>query len=294
MYVIETKGLSKSYGKDRGICEVDLNVKEGEIFGFVGPNGAGKSTTIRTLLNFLFPTGGSAKIFGLDIVKDSTEIKKQVGYVPGEIKFYDEVKVKDIIKYSASFYEGASKEDMDELYKIFDLDPEKKMSDLSLGNKKKVAIVQALINKPKLLILDEPTNGLDPLIQKRLFEYLEKMKKDGATIFFSSHNLVDVENICDRVAVIKEGKIIDTIEIDKLLEKSCLNINVISDDLNKELIEKLGGKILSSNSNEFVFSFNGRVDDLIKSLSKYNISKLLIEEQKLEDKFMNYYEKGDK
>lgn len=171
MYIIETKNLCKSYGKNRGIIDINLKVKEGEIFGFVGPNGAGKSTTIRTILNFIFPTSGSGKILGKDIVKESSEIKKYIGYVPSEVKFYDEVKVKDIIKYSASFYEGVNKEEVDNLYKILDVDINKKMSELSLGNKKKVAIVQALIHNPKLLILDEPTNGLDPLIQKNYLNY---------------------------------------------------------------------------------------------------------------------------
>lgn len=294
MYIIETNKLSKSYGKNRGICDVDLKIKEGEIFGFVGPNGAGKSTTIRTLLNFIFPTGGSAKIFGMDIVKDSKEIKKQIGYVPSEVKFYDESKVKDIVNYSASFYGGCSQEEINELYKLLDVDPEKKMCELSLGNKKKVAVIQAVIHKPKLLILDEPTNGLDPLIQKRMFELLEKARNNGTTIFFSSHNLVDVENVCDRVAVIKEGKIVDTIVIDKLLQKSGVKVVVQSDEIKDKDITDLGGKIISSESKDIIFTFEGNVDKLIKSLAKFKLKKLLITEQNLEDKFMNYYEKEDK
>lgn len=292
MYVIETSKLSKSYGKSRGICDVDLKIKEGEIFGFVGPNGAGKSTTIRTLLNFIFPTSGSAKIFGKDIVKEGSEIKKWIGYVPSEIKFYDQVKVKDIIKYSADFYNGANQEDIEELYKILDVNPEKKMSELSLGNKKKVAIVQALINKPKLLILDEPTNGLDPLIQKRLFELLEKARNNGTTIFFSSHNLVEIEKVCDRVAVIREGKIIDTIAIDKSIKKSAVNVTIVSDEVNKNIIKNLGGNVVYEDKGEIVFEFNGDINSLVQSLSKFTLKKLLIVEQSLEDRFMNYYDKG--
>lgn len=292
MYVIETSKLSKSYGKSRGICDVDLKIKEGEIFGFVGPNGAGKSTTIRTLLNFIFPTSGSAKIFGKDIVKEGSEIKKWIGYVPSEIKFYDQVKVKDIIKYSADFYNGANQEDIEELYKILDVNPEKKMSELSLGNKKKVAIVQALINKPRLLILDEPTNGLDPLIQKRLFELLEKARDNGTTIFFSSHNLVEIEKVCDRVAVIREGKIIDTIAIDKSIKKSAVNVTIVSDEVNKNIIKNLGGNVIYEDKGEIVFEFNGDINSLVKSLSKFTLKKLLIAEQSLEDRFMNYYDKG--
>ena len=184
MYIIETNNLTKSYGKSRGIIDVNLKVKEGEIFGFVGPNGAGKSTTIRTLLNFIFPTSGSAKMLGKDIVKESNAIKKYIGYVLSEVRFYDEIKVKDIIKYSSSFYSGVIQEEVDNLYRLLDVDINKKMSELSLGNKKKVAIVQALIHKPKLLILDEPTNGLDPLIQKKLFELLEEERKKELQFFY--------------------------------------------------------------------------------------------------------------
>lgn len=293
MYIIETNNLCKSYGKSRGIIDVNLKIKEGEIFGFVGPNGAGKSTTIRTLLNFIFPTSGSAKILGKDMVKESSEIKKYIGYVPSEVKFYDEVKVKDIIKYSASFYNNVSQEEVDKLYKILDVDINKKMSELSLGNKKKVAIVQALIHKPKLLILDEPTNGLDPLIQKKLFELLEEARKNGTTVFLSSHNLVEVESLCDRVAVIKDGKIIDTIVIEKLAKKLGLRIVIKSNEINEDKINEINGQVISKEKNEFIFHYNNGVDALVKELSKYKIEKLLISEQTLEDTFMNYYEGKD-
>lgn len=293
MYVIETNNLCKSYGKSRGIIDVNLKIKEGEIFGFVGPNGAGKSTTIRTLLNFIFPTSGSAKILGKDIVKESSEIKKYIGYVPSEVKFYDEVKVKDIIKYSASFYNNVSQEEVDKLYKILDVDINKKMSELSLGNKKKVAIVQALIHRPKLLILDEPTNGLDPLIQKKLFELLEEARENGTTVFLSSHNLVEVENLCDRVAVIKDGKIIDTIVIEKLSKKLGLKVVIKSNEINEYKIKEINGQVISKEKDEFIFHYNNGVDTLIKELSKYKIEKLLISEQTLEDTFMNYYEGKD-
>lgn len=295
MYAIETSNLSKSYGKNRGIIDVNLKIKEGEIFGFVGPNGAGKSTTIRTLLNFIFPTGGSAKILGFDIVKESREIKEHIGYVPSEVKFYDEIKVKDIIKYSSSFYDGVNQEEVDKLYKLLEVDIDKRMSELSLGNKKKVAIVQALIHKPKLLILDEPTNGLDPLIQKRLFELLKNANKEGTTVFFSSHNLVEVENFCDRVAVIKEGKIIDTVVLEKLSKKAALNVVLRCKEINEEIIEEFGGQFISKEKDEFVFHYRNDIDSLVKKLSVYKINKLLISEQTLEDTFMNYYEsKGDR
>lgn len=291
MYAIETKSLTKSYGKNRGIVDVNLAVKEGEIFGFVGPNGAGKSTTIRTLLNFIFPSSGEGKIFGKDIVKESSEIKKILGYVPSEVKFYDDVKVSDIIKYSASFYGSCSSEEIENLSKKLEVEVEKKMGELSLGNKKKVAIVQALIHNPKILILDEPTNGLDPLIQKKLFEILLDKNKTGTTVFLSSHNLVEVENFCHRVAIIKDGKIVDTIEIGKLTKNLGLKVTVEAEELKIEDIEAINGEVISVKDKEITFNYSNGADKLIKELSKYSINKILIHEQNLEDTFMNYYER---
>lgn len=164
------------------------------------------------------------------------------------------------------------------------------MSELSLGNKKKVAIVQALIHKPKLLILDEPTNGLDPLIQKRLFELLEEAKKNGTTVFLSSHNLVEIEKFCDRVAVIKDGKIIDTIVMDKLYNNLGLKVVIKSNEINEEKIKEMGGDITFRDKDEFIFSYSNSIDSLIKELSRYKIEKLLISEKTFEDMFMNYYE----
>lgn len=299
MKIIETNNLTKSYKKNRGIESINISVNEGEIYGFIGPNGAGKSTTIKTLLNFVYPTDGSGTIFGMDIVKESCKIKENIGYVPSEVKYYDTVKVKDIMKYAQSFYPNVSDEDLGKICMDLELDMEKKMGELSLGNKKKVAIAQALIQNPKLLILDEPTNGLDPLMQKKLFNILVEEKKKGNTVFLSSHNLNEVQNLCDRVAVIKEGKIIDVIELEKATETLGLKITLTSKDINKEIILDLGGKILSeakdeNKNNSFVFLYYKDANSLVKELSKYTIEELLIEKENLEDTFLNYYEnKGE-
>ena len=187
MNVIEINNLSKYYGKSRGIEDVSFKVEEGEIFGFIGPNGAGKSTTIRTLLSLIYPSSGSATIFGKDCIKFAPEIAKEIGYLPSEVFYYDKMKVMDLLNYSASFYKKDCSKRIKYLAEVMDLDLKKKIEDLSFGNKKKVGIVQALLHEPKLIILDEPTSGLDPLMQQKFFALLLEENKKGATILLSSH-----------------------------------------------------------------------------------------------------------
>lgn len=290
MNVIEIKNLTKVYGKNRGIQDINISVKEGEIYGFIGPNGAGKSTTIKTLLNFIYPTSGEALIFGMDSVKESEKIKEYIGYVPSEVRYYDDVKVKDIIKYAQSFYPKSNKEYVDRICNELELDMNKKMGELSLGNKKKVAIAQSLINNPKLLILDEPTNGLDPLMQKKLFNILIEEKEKGNTVFLSSHNLVEVQNLCDRVCVIKEGKIVDIIEIEKSKTELKLKVTLRSSDITDNIVLNLSDKILDKNGKLYTFIYSKNIDSLVKELANYKIDELLIEKENLEDAFLNYYE----
>lgn len=290
MNAIEIKNLTKVYGKNRGIQDINISVKEGEIYGFIGPNGAGKSTTIKTLLNFIYPTSGEALIFGMDSVKESEKIKEYVGYVPSEVRYYDDVKVKDIIKYAQSFYPKSKKEYVDRICNELELDMNKKMGELSLGNKKKVAIAQSLINNPKLLILDEPTNGLDPLMQKKLFNILIEEKEKGNTVFLSSHNLVEVQNLCDRVCVIKEGKIVDIIEIEKSKTELKLKVTLSSSDITDDIVLNLSDKILDKNGKLYTFIYSKNIDSLVKELANYKIDELLIEKENLEDAFLNYYE----
>lgn len=290
MNAIEIKNLTKVYGKNRGIQDINISVKEGEIYGFIGPNGAGKSTTIKTLLNFIYSTSGEALIFGMDSVKESEKIKEYVGYVPSEVRYYDDVKVKDIIKYAQSFYPKSNKEYVDRICNELELDMNKKMGELSLGNKKKVAIAQSLINNPKLLILDEPTNGLDPLMQKKLFNILIEEKEKGNTVFLSSHNLVEVQNLCDRVCVIKEGKIVDIIEIEKSKTELKLKVTLSSSDITDDIVLNLSDKILDKNGKLYTFIYSKNIDSLVKELANYKIDELLIEKENLEDAFLNYYE----
>lgn len=206
--VIALNKLTKSYGKHRGIEEISFTVERGEIFGFIGPNGAGKSTTIRTLMGLLKPTGGTASVFGLDCGRQASEIAKDVGYLPSENCYYNSMKVKEMLLYTAELYGVAGHNRMEALAERLNLDLSRRIGDLSLGNKKKVGIVSALLPSPKLLIMDEPTSGLDPLIQQTFYDLLKEENERGTTIFLSSHVLSEVQRLCDRVAILREGKLV--------------------------------------------------------------------------------------
>ncbi|MFH1944751.1 MAG: ABC transporter ATP-binding protein, partial [Acidobacteriota bacterium] len=223
---IKTTNLTKNYGRHRGIVDLNLYVEPGEIFGFIGPNGAGKSTTIRTLLGLLFPTSGSGTIFGLDIVKQSKEIKKQIGYMPSEVGYYHRMDVRELLNYSARFYEIDAAQRIEELAHLFALELDRKILDLSRGNQKKVSILQSLLHRPRLLILDEPTSGLDPLMQAKYFNILREENSRGTTVFFSSHTLSEVQAMCRRVAIVREGRIAAVEDIESLRKKQLRKIQV--------------------------------------------------------------------
>lgn len=290
MNIIEIKNLTKSYGKNRGISDVNLTVNKGEIFGFIGPNGAGKSTTIKLLLNLIFPTSGEAKILGLDCITETERIKESIGYVPSEVRYYDNMTVKELLDYAKSFRRDVDNEYVAELCKTFDVELTKGMSELSLGNKKKVAIVQALLHKPQLLILDEPTNGLDPLIQQKLFNTLLKVKEAGTTIFLSSHNLTEVEEFCDRVAIIKEGKIIEVRNIADFAHKKVKRVTVKLTENIQEQLKTIGAENLEVEKNSISFNYTGDINKLLSLVSQYKLDDLIIEEKKLSEVFMSYYE----
>lgn len=291
MTVIETHKLTKYYGKSRGIVDVDLSIEKGEIFGFIGPNGAGKSTTIRSLMGLIFPTGGSGTIFGLDIVKDSKQIKKRVGYLPGEVEYYDKMSVLELMEYSARFYRVALGHRFQELADAFEVELKRDISDLSAGNKKKVSILQCLAHEPELLILDEPTNGLDPLMQQRFYEVLKQENERGVTVFFSSHILGEVEKICKRVAIIKEGRIVALEEIGALRKKHLVRIQVEFAEPVREQELKIPGSVSVEKRNSgFQILYSGAVNPLLESLSRWKIRNIAIEEPSLEEVFLHYYE----
>lgn len=285
--------LTKYYNKDaRGIIDVSLGIKEGEVFGFIGPNGAGKSTTVRTLLNLIFPTSGNASVMNLDIVKDTVEIRKNVGYIASEINYYGDMTVRNFLEYSAKFYEVEYEERLVYLAEKLELDLTRKIEDLSFGNKKKVAIVQAFMHQPKVLILDEPTSGLDPLMQTIFFELLEEERKRGATIFFSSHILGEVQRICDRVGIIKEGQLVKIEKIEDLMNNQAKNIRLVTNEaLNLNNADIVNMKKVG---NVITFTYTGKINELLSLLMGVNVIDLTISEPTLEEIFMHYYEREEK
>ncbi|MDF2987837.1 MAG: transporter [Eubacterium sp.] len=292
MSVIEIKNLTKTYGKARGITDVSFNVEEGEVFGFIGPNGAGKSTTIRTILSLIYPTGGSAKIFGMDCIKNAPEIAREIGYLPSEVFYYDKMKVMDVLKYSASFYKKDCSKRIRDLAEIMDLDLKKRVDDLSFGNKKKVGIVQALLHEPRLIILDEPTSGLDPLMQQKFFDLLEEENKKGSAILMSSHVLSEVQRMCTRVAIIKEGKIIKLEKMSNLTENNYKKFKLeLRTSIDRSIFNIPGVSNLELKGGVLSFLFKGNVNNILSKITEVELKNIWIEEPSLEEIFMHYYEK---
>jgi len=290
--VIDITDLSKFYGKARGIEHINLEINEGDIFGFIGPNGAGKSTTIRILMNMIFPTGGSARIMGMDVIRETKKIKTSVGYIPSDANAYPSMDVHEFLDYCIRFYQVKNGEQrISELTKMFELDLNRKIADLSLGNRKKVSIVQSLLHSPKLLILDEPTTGLDPLMQSVFFELLRSENLKGMTIFFSSHILVEVQMLCKRVAIIKEGKIIQLEDISDLRKKQLKKVAIeFNNNADKENIIIPGVESVINGPGSLIsFMYSGNINELIGFLSGKKIVNLMIEEPSLDEIFLHYY-----
>jgi ABC-2 type transport system ATP-binding protein len=290
MSVIEVTNLTKYYGKARGIVNVSFGVEEGEIFGFIGPNGAGKSTTIRLLLSLIHPTSGSAKVFGKDVTTHGPEIRRDIGYLPSEVYYYEGMKVKDLLKYSASFYDCDCTERLHKLSETMELEMNRRISDLSYGNKKKVGIVQGLLHSPKLLFLDEPTAGLDPLMQRKFFDLIREENTRGVTVFFSSHILGEVQRLCTRVGIIREGSIAEISDIRTLQQNNYKKVRVTADGLDPASFELPGVTNLQSENGMVHFFFKGDINVVLQKISGIQVSDVTIEEPTLEEIFMHYYE----
>lgn len=289
MEAIQTVGLTKYYGKARGIVGLDLQVEQGEYFGFIGPNGAGKSTTIRTLLGLISPSSGSAQVLGLDVRKDKEAILARVGYLPSEAAFWSGMKVREVLRLSAELRKADCAAEAERLCQRLQLDQSRKVDELSFGNRKKVAIVCALQSCPELLILDEPTGGLDPLMQHEFFDILRERNEAGATVFLSSHVLSEIQRNCRRAAVIREGRVIACDRVEALAKTNAKRITVRG-RIDLEGLEDV--RDLTVRENGLSFLYGGEIKPLLRRLAEGEVEDFSAAEPDLEEIFLHYYEKG--
>ena len=286
--ILEIVNLKKYYGQSRGVEDVTIKLKKGEVYGFIGPNGAGKSTTIRTILTLLNKNNGKILIDGEELNKDNINQKEMIGYLPSEINLYEDLTVKEMLDFHESFYNKNLTKRRKELVKKLKLDVNKKIEDLSLGNLKKLGIVLALMHEPKLLILDEPTSGLDPIMQNIFYELLLEEKNKGTTILYSTHVLSELTKICDRIGIIKDGIIIKEDTVENILKNNKTYLTIESENIEK-IKQDIKLKIIHENDNTIKFLNDKNVNEIIKTLSKYQLNKLLLEEVSIEDMFIEYY-----
>ena len=286
--ILKVNNLTKYYGKILGVSNLSFSLDEGEVFGFIGPNGAGKSTTIRSIMNLINKNEGTILIDGKEFNRNDISLKEIVGYLPSEIHLYDDLTVKEMLDYHESFYKKNIHKRRCELVKKLKLDESKKIEDLSFGNLKKVGIVLAFMHGPKLLILDEPTSGLDPIMQQIFYKLLQEEKKKGTTILYSTHILSEVSKICDRVGIIKEGRLLKIERMEEMLRNNLTFVTVESKEIDK-IIEDL--KLNEKEKDNYTIRFKNNLlpNQLIESLSHYKIDRILIEEATLDDIFLHYY-----
>lgn len=299
--VISTSQLSKKYPGSPfyAVKNLTLSIPEGEIYGFLGPNGAGKSTTIRLLLNLIQPSSGSAQILGQDIVKDSVQIRHEIGYLSGEFIAYEKMTVKQFFEYMKSLHPFENKKYLKELITLFKLNDNKKIGELSKGNRQKVGIIQALMHQPKVLILDEPTGGLDPLMQEAFYQLIRDCKDKGVTAFISSHNLTEVKKMCDRVGIIRDGELVAEKTIDDLAQEAQQSLSITFHDKTPSIsdLRKLScvRSVTADGAQTLTFHTRGQLQPLLKILAQYPVQSLHTYELDLETEFIKYYEtKGNR
>jgi len=295
LYAAETNNLIKSYGKTRGVTGVNLAVRDGEIFGFIGPDGAGKTTTIRLLLGLLKPTSGEAKLFNRKVPPGGGRLYRRVGYVPAEVQFYPEMTGRDMLEYARGFYHSIDDQWVEELVDRLNLDPDRKFKAYSHGNRKKLGLIQALLHKPRLIILDEPGSGLDPLIRQEMFKIFEEMNQKGATIFFSTHEIEEIERVCHRVAMINNGSIIHQCPVDELpgREIRVLEIKLAGREASSEALSRIGtAEKFSSRSGYYRIISRLPVNQLTKELSRFDLEYLKVTDPSLEEIFFSFYQSG--
>ena len=294
--VIHTKNLSKSFGEIEAVVDVDLDVRPGEIFGYLGPNGAGKSTTIRMLLDHIRPTRGTATVLGMDARRDSVEIRRNIGYLPGEFALYDHMTGRAMLNYFANLRGGVDRQYVDDLTTRLDANLDRRFAHLSRGNKQKVGLLQALMHKPQLVILDEPTSGLDPLIQHEFYEVLDELKAEGHTVFFSSHVLPEVQRVSDRVGIIRKGRLVAVEDVNSLIDRATLHrfeIEFASDVSESDFQNIPGASDVLVKGRTLTVSITGSPDALIKAVARREVMKLVTHEASLDDIFLTFYSEDE-
>jgi ABC-2 type transport system ATP-binding protein len=293
--VIRTECVSKHYGRHLGIDGVDLEVRAGEVFGYLGPNGAGKTTTIRILMGFLRADSGKGEVFGLDIHKDSVAIRRKVGFLPGEVHLYENLSGREYLRFFANLRGGRGWPQAEELASRLDCPLLRPLHSLSLGNKRKIGLIQAFMHKPELLILDEPTSGLDPIIRHEIFRMIDEAKAWGQTVFFSSHNLPEVERACDRVAIIRQGRIAATEKIEELKARSLRGLEIhFNEDIDPQVFGSIAGlEILVLGKRSLKGRMKGEMDALLKAAARFKVNDFNSQEPDLEEIFLAYYGKDE-
>jgi ABC-2 type transport system ATP-binding protein len=291
MNVIETERLTKSYGSHRGIIEVDLVVQEGEVFGFLGPNGAGKTTTIRTLLDLIRPTSGTARVFGIESSADPVAIHRRIGYIPGEFTLYDRLTGGQTIEYFGNLRGGVDPAYRAALIERFDVDPSRKFKEYSKGNKQKIGLVIALQHRPELLVLDEPTSGLDPLIQQSFYALVREAQAEGRTVFLSSHILSEVERTCDRVAIIRDGRLVKVDSVEGLRDLAHHEVELrFVDGVPAEAFEGLPGvSDIVVSDHVLRMRVSGPITPVVQAAARYELLDFVSREPTLEETFLAQY-----
>ena len=300
---ILTQRLTKSYGKQRGVVDLDLEVPPGRVFGFLGPNGAGKSTTIRVLLDLLRPTTGRASVLGLDSRRDSCAIRRRSGYLPGELSLYPRLTGHETLRYFANLRGGVDKGYVDDLCRRLDFDAGRKVADLSTGNKRKLGLIQAFMHRPELLILDEPTVGLDPLVQHEFHHLIEEAREAGQTVFLSSHVLPEVQRVCDRVAFVREGELVAVEDVAALTGRAVREVEVtFATPMSPSAFEGVDGVTNvtangtgpgagpgAAGAHTLRLTVSGSLDAIVKMLARYEVVTMTSREPDLEDVFLTFY-----
>jgi ABC-2 type transport system ATP-binding protein len=290
---IHTEGLTKHYGDVKALVDLDMEVRKGEVFGFLGPNGAGKTTMIRTILDLIRPTAGRAEILGMDTHTHAVDLRNSIGYVPGDLAMYPSLTGRDTLKYFANLRGGVDWEYVEELAERLTSDLDVKVGDYSSGNRQKVGVIQAFMNKPEVLIMDEPSTGLDPLVQREFQKMMREVAAEGRTVFLSSHTLSEVQRVADRVGIIRHGRLVEVQSVNDLRSKAIRRVELFFDTpIDAEVFASVPGvRDTRANDHSIAMSFDGQMDQLLKTAtSRYNLVDINSEEADLEEIFLTYYE----